>query len=71
MLTAEEKTAITKVFQPIVQFSVDSYYEEGYTLEEAWAEFEALKPEGTHESTEQIMKEMFEKAWANLTEEDE
>lgn len=61
-----EVSFIKQVFQPIVDIHVEGYFSEGHTLESAWSEFLALKPEGTSAETEDIMRNMFTEGWDAL-----
>lgn len=66
-----EVSFIKQVFQPVVDIHVEGYFSEGHTLESAWSEFLALKPEGTSAETEFIMHDMFKQSWAGLALADE
>lgn len=62
-IDASELSFIELIFRPIVNIHVEGYREDGYTLEEAWAEFLTLKPEGAHGETVEIMQKMFNDSW--------
>jgi len=69
-LTEHESTFIKVAFRPIVDLRVVHLMGEGHTLESAWEEFLKVKPEDATEDTHNLMREMFNESWAELTEEE-